>query len=403
MKMIRFLCFSAFLTGILTSRALPSAETSSTSLPKMWQIVWADKANIQYFTELKNMGYDGLFKCHSLAPNYPGGEWRLVERIEGQYDWTSLQQCLDIALAVNMWFIPEIVINVPPQWFLDRYPDALLKDSRGITATQPDDNGAPYLLSPWFIASGQGDLEIQRYLNEFIRIVSDYPNVPAIMIGNFKLNVLPWKMGLTGEDFTYWPIFDAAAIQSYSARFGTSPIATWDQYNSMSNPNQAAFRDWLTGAIRHNIQNKYIPWTSAFHGYLVINASIWDNDGVKPSIFTTTTPEMTIAKQNAIKSAGATRIIINDDNMGDYGLVAFQQLDIEIAHNNDFLIYGERVPYKSDWARLFNMWAGFDPPSDGFINIEDPDVYWSSRFRTMYGPSSEPFIFKLYQPMVIRN
>ena len=58
-------------------------------------------------------------------------------------------------------------------------------------------------------------------------------------------------------------------------------------------------------------------------GRKVINASIWDNDGVKPSVFTTCTPEMTAAKQDAIEAALVAGVVINDDNMSDCGLGAF--------------------------------------------------------------------------------
>lgn len=220
MKHKRYLLFLLLLVsgfGLILSSSSPGATRGNTlpPLPKMWQIVWADDVSVNRLLTSKNLGYDGAFKCVAYAPNYPnapihaGGEWRLVERVEGQYDWSSLQTCLDNALQANLWFIPEIAINIPPEWFIQRYPDSLLQDSRGITATDIQAEGAPYLLSPWFIAGGEADAYLQPFVTAFLDLVAQYPNVPAVMIGNFKLNVLPWKMGTNDSDnFTYWPIWD---------------------------------------------------------------------------------------------------------------------------------------------------------------------------------------------------
>jgi hypothetical protein len=113
---------------------------------------------------------------------------------------------------------------------------------------------------------------------------------------------------------------------------------------------------------------------------------------------------MTTAKQNAIKLANVPGIVINDDNMGDYGLTVFQQQDITLAHGNGFKIVGERVPNSntgSSWSILFNMWQAFSPRPDSFINISEPDSYWINQFRLLYGPMIEP-IKKVYLPIIIR-
>jgi hypothetical protein len=246
-----------------------------------------------------------------------------------------------------MWFVPELVINVPPDWFVQRYPESLLEDSRGITSTDPHSAGAPYLMSPWFVETGAADAYLQPLVDSFIGVVSEYPNIPPVMIGNFKLNVLPWKMGTDSSDnFTYWPIWDDNARASYKSEFGTGavPPVAWSDYQAMSTADREAFREWLTSAIRHNLEYRYLPWLSDFAGWKVVNASIWNANDVRPSIFTTGTPEMTAAKQEAIASSGVGRILINDDNMGDTGLEPLQQQDVELAHSNGFLIYGERVP-----------------------------------------------------------
>jgi len=318
-----------------------------------------------------------------------------------------MQGCLDAAYQANMWFIPEVVINIPPVWFIARYPDCLLEDVRGITATKPDATGAPYLLSPWFIASGEGDEYIEAFVDAFMDLVSQYPNVPAVMLGNFKINVLPWTLG-TGTDaldFTYWPLQDAYAIQSYQDTFGTGtlPPADWTAYKAMSFSEREAFQDWLVEAMCDNLQNRFMPWLSKFDGYRVINASIWNIDEVNSSIFTTQTTTMTAAKQQAIVASGVDHVIINDDNMGDYGLAEVQEDDITLAHDNGFLIYGERVPEKGDWESLYDMWADFNPLPDGFINIEEEttDPYWMSLFRSLYGEISEPLV-QFFLPLIIR-
>jgi beta-galactosidase GanA len=377
------------------------AAREDNPLPKVWHILWSDKFTPAQLKELKSYGFDGVFKCVG------GGEWRLVESVEGEYDWRALQACLDAAYQANMWFIPEVVINVPPAWFITRYPDSLLKDSRGITELNPNSEGAPYMLSPWFVASGLGDPYIELFIDEFMDLVSQYPNVPAVMLGNFKLNALPWTMG-TGEDaldFTYWPLRDAYAIQSYQDTFGagTLPPADWTAYQAMTVSEQEAFQDWLVQAMCDNLQNHFMPWLSKFDGYRVINVSIWNIDGVKESIFTTQTTTMTTAKQEAIVASGVGHVIINDDNMGDYGLTDVQQEDINLAHDNGFLIYGERVPYYNDWEKLYNMWAGFDPLPDGFINIEEETInpYWLEKIRTLYGEISKP-LTAFFLPLIIR-
>lgn len=96
-------------------------------------------------------------------------------------------------------------------------------------------------------------------------------------------------------------------------------------------------------------------------------------------------------------------MINDDDNMSDYGLADVQQNDINLAHDNGFLIYGERVPYYSDWEKLYNMWAGFDPLPDGFTNIEEETInpYWLEKIRTLYGEISEPLTL-FFLPLIIR-
>lgn len=390
----------------------PRAQQSMSQppLPTVWQIVWADAADVSRLQTLKQTGFDGLFKCVAFAPNYPhgpiyaGGEWRLVERVEGVYDWSSMRTCLENARRANMWFIPEIVINVPPDWFVKRYPDALLRDSRGVTTTDPSAEGAPYMLSPWFIDSGQADADLRPFVDAFLDLVADYPNVPAIMIGNFKLNVLPWKMGAnTADNFTYWPIWDQAARADYARRFGAGalPPATWAEYEAQAEPRRAAFRDWLTEAMERNLQTRYLPWTHRFAGWRVIDAAIWGDAGNRASIFTTMTPEMAAAKQAAMAAAGAQWIIINDDNMGGCGLASFQQQDISLAHSRGFRILGERVPGECDWPQMYGMWANFSPRADGFINIGEPNAYWIGQFRALYGPASQPIAPRIRLPMLL--
>lgn len=395
------------------SQTIPVFQNSSVEppLPKVWQIVWADAVSVPQLQKLKQAGFDGLFKCVAFAPNYPtgeiyaGGEWRLVERVEGNYDWSSMRTCLDNAFRANMWFIPEVVINVPPDWFARRHPEALLQDSRGITATVPSAEGGPYLLSPWFIDSGQADADLKPFVESFLKLVAEYPNVPAIMIGNFKLNVLPWKMGANTEDnFTYWPIWDQIAKADYARRFGTGslPPKTWAEYETMNESRKAAFRGWLTEAMGRNLRTRYLPWTESFAGWRVINAAIWGDASNRASIFTTMTPDMAATKQAAIAAAGAQWVIINDDNMGGCGLASLQQQDIILAHSRGFRILGERVPDVCSWQEIYAMWAGFSPRADGFINIGQADAYWVGQFRKLYGPATGPFAFQTQLPMLMR-
>ncbi|MBN1484729.1 MAG: beta-galactosidase [Chloroflexia bacterium] len=403
-------CLLSILLFAIPGYATPQAETASLPpLPTVWQIIWSDQVSVQEAQRLKSMGFDALFKCVACRPAYPqtpiwaAGEWRLVESVEGQYDWSDMRRCLDAALQANMWVIPEIVINIPPDWFVQRFPDSLLQDSRGITLTNPDETGAPYLLSPWFIATGAADAYLVPYVNSFLDLVSPYPNVAGIMMGNFKLNTLPWGLGPSDSDqFTYWPIWDQAAQASYRARFGTLPISTWDDYQALENAAQANFRDWLTSAVRENLQNRYLPWVASFPGWKVINASIWNGNEVRESIFTTTTPEMTAAKQTAIKQSGVAGIVINDDNLGDCGLAGRQQEDIDLAASNGFKLVGERVPGlpACDWSAVYTMWIGFNPRPDGFVNIAEPDASWIGQYRTLYGTASEPLSLRVYVPLV---
>ncbi len=411
-------CLISLVLGIiyLGGGAMPVSlakgpTVASAPLPNVWHIVWANDATIPHLLDLKRMGFDGLFKCVAITFDGPdggqfaGGEWRLVERIEGTYDWGSMRYCLDNALAANMWFIPEIVINVPPDWFLQRYPGALLRDSRGLTTLDRHAEGAPYMLSPWFIDSGSADSHLLPFMQSFLDLVAQYPNVPAIMVGNFKLNVLPWKMGLDGTDnFTYWPIWDDYARADYARQFGggASPPATWADYAAMPATRQTVFRGWLTAAMGRNLRTRYLPWVADFPGWVVVNAAMWNQDGVRSSVFTTTTPEMTAAKQAAIAAAGLPWIAIDDDNMGDFGLARYQQQDVVLAHSYGFRILGERVPGVSTWPDMYAMWARFSPRADGFINIETPDPDWIRRFRELYGPATEPLSWRLRLPLITR-
>jgi Beta-galactosidase len=379
--------------------------------PKVWHTIYSDVVSTQQAQQLKAMGFDSLFKCVAYYPNYPNppiyaaGEWRLVEKVEGHYDWSDLRRCLDAALQANMWVVPDIVINIPPDWFMQRFPDSVLKDSRGITVTNHSETGAPYLLSPWFVATGAADSYLTKFISESLKVVSQYPNVAGIMIGNFKLNNLPWKLGYNDSDnFVYWPIWDSYAKASYEAKFGTLPLATWNDYQALNNTAKTNFRDWLTSAITTNLRTRYLPWISNFKGWKVIDASIWDGNDVQPSIFTTATPEMTIKKQNAIKASGVIGVVIDDDNMGDCGLQSQQQADINLAVGNGFKIVGERVPEKPscDWSTIYNMWSAFNPRPSGFININTPDSYWISQFRNLYGLMTEPLSNKIYLPITLR-
>jgi len=391
---------SVFVVPNSLSYASYQIKTASLPpLPTVWHIIWSDQVSVQEAQSLKAMGFDTLFKCVAYRPNYPNppinaaGEWRLVERVEGQYDWSDLRRCLDATLKANMWVVPEVVINIPPDWFIQRFPDSVLKDSRGITATDPDETDAPYLLSPWFIATGAADAYLVPYINSFLNVVSRYPNVAGIMIGNFKLNTLPWRLGNNAsDDFTYWAIWDNSAKASYQTRFGTLPLSTWNDYQALNDIAKTNFRDWLTSAIRTNLQNRYLTWVSGFTGWKVINASIWNGNDVKESIFTTTTPDMTAAKQTAIKQSGVTGIVINDDNMGDCGIQSQQQEDITLAASNGFKIIGERVVglQSCDWSTVYNMWSAFSPRPNGFVNITEPDANWIRQYRTLYGPATAP-------------
>lgn len=371
-------------------------------LPKIWHITWPDKMTQDNLHYLKSIGIDGIFKCVGAA------NWSLVEKVEGTYNWSALETCLNSSYQANIWFIPEVVINIPPDWFIARFPDSLLKDARGYTATDPIETGAPYLLSPWFIASGQADTYIEPLVNSFLDLVSRYPNVPAIMIGNFKLNVLPKKMVNNDKDndeFNYWPLRDAYAISSYQDSFGSGalPPADWAAYESMNTSQKTAFKKWIITAMNENLQHRFLPWLSSFEGFHVINVCIWDSDDVRGSTFTTQTESMITSKQQAILASGVNRVIINDDNMGDTGLASMQQKDINLAHGNGFLIYGERVPNISNWEDLYDMWAGFDPRPDGFINIveETIDPYWLGMFRSLYGEATEPLI-KKFLPLLLK-
>ncbi|MCP4123257.1 MAG: hypothetical protein GY751_16000 [Bacteroidetes bacterium] len=259
-----------------------------------------------YVQDLKAQGVDGLFKCVSFFEDHPAGEWRWVEDVEGQYNWSDMRRCLDIALKQNVWVIPELVINIPPDWFIQRYPHSTLLDSRG--EFKPSNIGeTPYLLSPWFVASGEADAYLFPLVKSFLDLVAGYPNVAGIMVGNFLLNNLPWCLGdevaCDGSTvFTYWTVWDSYALSEYESVFGQGqqPPSTWADYEAMVPFSQFAFRQWLVSAISTNLQDRYLPWIAEFEGWKVVNAPIWNGDTVRASVFTTNTPEMTGLKQSAI-------------------------------------------------------------------------------------------------------
>ena len=401
----------ALICVLLTLGVASSSHARPTNnmppLPKIWHIIWSDQISDTNVQDLKAQGADGLFKCVAISPNYPAGEWRLVETVEGQYNWNDLRRCLDTALQANMWVIPELVINIPPTWFIERYPNSILHDSRGEII--PSNIDAPYLLSPWFVASGEADTYLLPLTNSFLNLVSEYPNVAGVMIGNFLLHNLPWCLGDSSACdnstyFTYWPIWDIYALSDYESEFGIGkvPPSTWTDYEAMDALSQMAFREWLVAAISTNLQGRYLPWIATFGGWKVVNAPIWDDGGSKASIFTTNTSEMTIIKQTAIKNSEVSWVIINDDNMGDCGLATYHQQDIDLAHSNGFLIFGERVPNlpTCGWSEMYNMWQNFNPSPDGFINITDSDPFWMGQFRTFYGTPNEPLSNKAFLPLV---
>ncbi len=122
----------------------------------------------------------------------------------------------------------------------------------------------------------------------------------------------------------------------------------------MTSSQLATFRGWLMAALEENIQTRFLPWLQSFAGWKVVNAPIWDNDGVRCSVFTTMTPEVTAAKQTAIAASGVGGVVINDDNMGSTGLMAFNQMDIDLAHSQ-----GSKSRLPDFWRTHFRR-CGFD-------------------------------------------
>lgn len=392
----------------VTFRVIPDNHPDiALPLPRMWHILWADAASVDNIRDLKEMGFDGQFKCVAA------GEWQFVEAIENQYDWSNLRNCLQVARQANMYAIPELVINVPPAWFVSRFPESVLKDQRGEVKPSNID-GVPYLLSPWFVSTGEADFYLEALIDSFLDVVSEYPDVvTGVMLGNFVLNDLPWCLGEQADCsqdsmFTYWPVWDAYALADYESIFGVGqlPPVSWDDYTAFNEATKMKFREWLGFAISKNLEERYLPWLASYEGWKVINASIWNNDDTQGSVFTTTTPEMVMMKQSAMQRTGVANIIINDDNMGDCGLKEQQQLDVLLARSNGFLIFGERVPGLStdncSWELLYEMWRDFSPRPDGFINIEleTTDSNWLAQLRELYGPLIEP-LNSIYLPIVI--
>ena len=59
-------------------------------------------------------------------------QWRSNNPREGVYDFSDLRQIMDIAHGLNLKVIINIILDVAPAWFFQKYPDSVMVMENGL-------------------------------------------------------------------------------------------------------------------------------------------------------------------------------------------------------------------------------------------------------------------------------
>ena len=216
--------------------------------------------------------------------------------------------------------IPSVSINVPPAWFIQRFPGCLSQASDGKRSRNQ--------LSPWFLdAAVRGETPqmrearwlLRRYLDAFLKAVSNEPNVTGIFAGD-------WTLLFGGlyhdECLGCW---DPYALADYQVGFGRGrkPPAAYTDYLHLSPGDRQAFVLWQ-GAGWHFLQ-EYLRWIGDRAVWKFVDASTATDtvgDGnPKYGVLLTATRLNSQQKINAMVASGVQGICVDCSNLGDYGLV----------------------------------------------------------------------------------
>lgn len=212
----------------------------SIPLPHTFKIAWWDQTlDDSWMTLQKEYGFQGIAKIIGA------GEWTNIERKEGVFDFSKLRNSLENSWEHGFWVMPTLGLNDPPGWFIEKYPHSILKDATNQTITDYNEGG--HVLSPWFVLSGEGEHYIKRFIENYLEILSDYPNVVGVFVGDHLVFNLPWYFG-GNPSLEYFMCFDEYALRSYKVNFTeyqyVNPPEIYDELVNRGNQFMKDFEQW---------------------------------------------------------------------------------------------------------------------------------------------------------------
>jgi len=272
--------FYYFLGPILNVST--SQSNNVVPLPHTFKIVWWDQAlDDSWMILQKEYGFQGVAKIIGA------GEWTNVERKEGVFDFSILKCSLENAWKHGFWAMPTLGLNDPPSWFIEKFPYSILKDATNQTITDYNEGG--HVLSPWFVMSGEGDRFVKSFVDNYLEIISDYPNVIGVFVGDHLVFNLPWYFG-SNPPLKYFMCFDEYALKSYKENFSEypylNPPQTYDELVSRGSQFMKDFERWYREPAVLAIE-KYLTWIGDKVKYKAINVGRVGNESDNYMIGTT--------------------------------------------------------------------------------------------------------------------
>jgi tetratricopeptide (TPR) repeat protein len=257
-------------------------KVNDVSLPHTFCHAWWDQALTDWWL---NRAYDYGFQ--GIASIVGATEWVDIERKNGTFDFSLLHQCMKNIARHGFWVMPRLVLNDPPQWFINAFPESILKDATNQTFT--DYNWGGHVLSPWFVMSGEGDYYIKRFVDKYLENLANYSNVIGVWVGDHLVFNLPWYLG-DSPLLTYFMCFDKYALESYRENFAKYPYqkppSTYDELVGRGSQFMKDFEQWYRESAAQAIE-KYLTWIGDRVKYKVINVGRIGSEAANHMIGTT--------------------------------------------------------------------------------------------------------------------
>lgn len=256
------------------AEALPTkkAVPHPIDLPHSTLIVWDDGHwTVDELKKLRSYGFQGVAKIVGV------GGWNVVEKAEGSFDFSRLEAFLTRAQEAGFWAFPAISMNTPPDWFVSKYPECVMKDAHGNTVVTVYSSNDGKILSPWFMAGKTGDFYIKRYISQFLSTIKKYPNVIGVFVGNEAGWIFnrPWRFG-DSPDLTYFSCFDDYALATYKRDIASkypafpNPPKTYEDVIERGPNFKTDFERWYQSAAVKAI-DKYLGWIDGGVKYKIVN------------------------------------------------------------------------------------------------------------------------------------